>query len=277
MTETTSNATEKARRLKQGRSPAYPGITLKKALEQARALYDKQGKYAAPLAMAYDAWGFKPKSSGARETRAAMRYFGLISVEGEGDNRKVKLTDPALRVLLDEREDQSERQTLIRDLALRPTVHKRLREQFPEGIVSDASAEHFLVFEEGYNKQAAAELVAQFKETASYAGIFKPGIIVDKPEVDEPDDLDEEDDTAASEAIGNVQKNRQSGTGHKVKVMEGERVVFTEETNPQNYLKLIASGEVDETMLDALEDYVKRQKKRLGILPDQNHPKARII
>ncbi len=28
--------------------------------------------------------------------------------------------------------------------------------------------------------------------------------------------------------------------------MEGERVVFTEEKNPQNYLKLIASGEVDE-------------------------------
>ena len=45
--------------------------------------------------------------------------------------------------------------------------------------------------------------------------------------------------------------------------MEGERVVFTEESNPQNYLKLIASGDVDETMLEALEDYVKRQKKRL--------------
>jgi len=51
----------------------------------------------------------------------------------------------------------------------------------------------------------------------------------------------------------------------KVKVMEGERIVFTEETNQQNYLKLIASGDVDETMLDALEDYVKRQKKRLGL------------
>lgn len=28
-------------------------------------------------------------------------------------------------------------------------------------------------------------------------------------------------------------------------------------------LKLIASGEVDETMLEALEDYVKRQKRRI--------------
>ena len=44
-------------------------------------------------------------------------------------------------------------------------------------------------------------------------------------------------------------------------------MVFTEETNPQNYLNLIPSGDVDETMLDALEDYVKRQKKRLGLPP----------
>jgi len=50
----------------------------------------------------------------------------------------------------------------------------------------------------------------------------------------------------------------------KVKLMDGERIVFTEESNPQNYLKLIASGDVDETMLEALEDYVKRQKKRLA-------------
>jgi hypothetical protein len=53
----------------------------------------------------------------------------------------------------------------------------------------------------------------------------------------------------------------------KVKLMDGERIVFTEESNPQNYLKLIASGDVDETMLEALEDYVKRQKKRLAPKP----------
>jgi hypothetical protein len=59
--------------------------------------------------------------------------------------------------------------------------------------------------------------------------------------------------------------------------MAGERVVFTEESNPQNYLKLIASGDVDGAMLEALEDYVKRQKKRLGIseaAPEQ--PKYRV-
>jgi hypothetical protein len=48
--------------------------------------------------------------------------------------------------------------------------------------------------------------------------------------------------------------------------MEGERVVFTEENDPQTYVKLIASGVVDDTLLKALEDYVKRQRKRLVTL-----------
>ena len=46
--------------------------------------------------------------------------------------------------------------------------------------------------------------------------------------------------------------------------MSGERVVFVEESGPSQYLKLVANGELDETMLEALEDYVKRQKKRLA-------------
>ena len=45
--------------------------------------------------------------------------------------------------------------------------------------------------------------------------------------------------------------------------MEGERVVFFEEGGPTQYVKLIASGVMDESLLEALEDYIKRQKKRL--------------
>jgi hypothetical protein len=40
--------------------------------------------------------------------------------------------------------------------------------------------------------------------------------------------------------------------------------VFVEESGPDQYLKLIAAGPMDESLLEALEDYVKRQKKRLS-------------
>jgi hypothetical protein len=46
-------------------------------------------------------------------------------------------------------------------------------------------------------------------------------------------------------------------------------VVFTEETNPQTYVKLVASGAVDDSLLEALEDYVKRQRKRLQSAKDE--------
>ncbi len=244
---------EEQKRPKQGRSPAYPGIDLKEAIAKAKALYDAEGKYPAPMSSAFKAWGFSAKSSGGREIRAALGYFGLTTVQGDRETGTVQLTEKALRVLLDEREDQSEKKALVREFALTPGIHKKLLAKFPEGIKSDATAAHYLVFDEGYNKQAAAELVSEFKLTAAYAGLFQPDNIVDKSAEEAP--VDGEDDQPPPPPPG--QK------GSQVKVMAGERIVFTEENNPQQYLKLVASGDVDDSLLEALEDYVKRQRKRL--------------
>jgi len=170
---------EEAKRARQGRSPAYPGIDLKEALEKARKLNETEGKYAVPMPSAFTAWGYGAKSSGGRETRAALGYFGLLTVEGNTESGKVKLTEKALRVLLDKREDETEKNALIREFALLPPIHKVLYEQFPDGIKSDATVEHFLVFEKGYNETAAAELVAEFKATATFAKLYEPAKVLD--------------------------------------------------------------------------------------------------
>ena len=48
-----------------------------------------------------------------------------------------------------------------------------------------------------------------------------------------------------------------------------ERVVFVEEGAPGSYLKLIASGEYDDFLLEALEDFVSRQRRRLQARDDK--------
>lgn len=48
-----------------------------------------------------------------------------------------------------------------------------------------------------------------------------------------------------------------------------ERVVYVEEGGPGQYLKLVASGEVDDYLLEAIEDFVKRQRKRLARAPKE--------
>ena len=255
-----------AKKKQQGRSPAYPSVTIAAALAKAKALYDAEGKYPTPMAQAVKHWGYSDKSSGGRLLRAAMRYYGLITVEGDADNGMVKLTPDALSYLLDSREDQTEKKQLVRKLALNPAVHKKLVAQYPEGIISDGNAKHYLVMTEGFNPTAAEELISQFKATATYAELFKPDIVKgneDDGTGDPSEGLEEEAPLDPRQgALRGRNPPPQSATG-KVKVMDGERVVFTEETNPQVYLKLIASGDVDEILLEALEDFVKRQKKRL--------------
>lgn len=46
--------------------------------------------------------------------------------------------------------------------------------------------------------------------------------------------------------------------------MEGERVIFMDEVTSGQYVKVVASGEVDLDFLEGLEDFTKRMKKRLG-------------
>jgi|GEM_PF-1414897 len=169
-----------AQKRKVGRSPAYPSMSVQKALEKVRALYEQEGEYSAPLSSAIGAWGYSAKSSGGRQALATLKYYGLIDVQGDGDSRKIKVSDVARRILLDQREDRTERDQLIRKVALNPVVHKEIYDQYPSGLASDASVRHFLVFDLGFNKEAAEELLAEFKETATYVGLFDPAKKLDK-------------------------------------------------------------------------------------------------
>jgi hypothetical protein len=45
--------------------------------------------------------------------------------------------------------------------------------------------------------------------------------------------------------------------------MEGERVISVDEAGPGQYLKVVASGELDDVQIEALEDFIKRRKKRI--------------
>jgi hypothetical protein len=168
------------KRNKTGRSPAYPFIPVAKALDQTRALHKQEGEYAAPLASAFDAWGYGSKSSGGRQTLAALKYYGLIDIIGEGDARKVKISDQARRILLDTREDETEKKALIRKVAMSPAAHRAIYEEYPRGLASDGSVIHFLTFGLGFKGEAPKELLSEFKETAAYIGLYQPDDAIDK-------------------------------------------------------------------------------------------------
>jgi len=266
-------STNPVKRAKQGRSPAYPSLSIEKAIDKAQALYDAEGKYAVPMPSAFRAWGYGEKSSGARLARAALRYYGLVAVEGDGETGKVRLTDDALRVLLDKREDQSERRAIIRRLALNPSIHKKLAENFPEGIKSDATAQHFLVFEEGYNDSAAGELVAEFKETATYAGLFEPANMPDKPATDEGEEVPPIGARAADPDYAAIPPSIPRGKvlrigGGKVQLMDGERELTTGLLAKDTSFRLIVNGPVGVKEIERLIRKLELDKEILAEVDD---------
>lgn len=173
---------------REGRSPGYPYFSVDKAIERARQLYAQEGSHWAPLSSATTAWGYSAKSSGGRQSVATMKYYALIEVQGEGDGRKIRVSEIAKRILLDEREDDSEKRALIREVALSPSAHRALFDEYATGLPSDGTVLHFLMFTKGYNREAARDLLEEFKQSASYVGLYQPQKNMDKPPSEEEND-----------------------------------------------------------------------------------------
>ncbi len=156
---------EDSKELKKVRSPSFPFIGLREALERARRLYEAERRNAARPEVAVTHWGYSPKSSGGKQTIAALRAFGLL--EGEG---AVRLTELAVRTLLEDAGSEGWRE-LVRQAALSPPVYATLWERHGADLPSDRNLRAYLVLELGFNENAVGDLLRGYKETLAWAGL----------------------------------------------------------------------------------------------------------
>jgi hypothetical protein len=168
--------TEEAKR-SSGRSAGYPFIPLGKALERAGELRKAVGKSDTRMLSAVHHWGYGPKSSGGIQTIAALKHFGLLEDSGSGEDRRVKLTDRALRILLDERPNSADRIDLIKRCAITPKMHSELWQRWGRELPVDEEIRHYLLFDRDFNENGARDLIAVYKATLDYAGLLVPDSI----------------------------------------------------------------------------------------------------
>jgi hypothetical protein len=153
--------------LKRMRSPAYPFINLQGAINRAQEFWDREQHNTTPLKIAIRHWGYEEKSSGGLQTTAALIHFGLMRDEGTGNNRKLKLTETALRILLASNAEFEDRAAAIRTAALTPKIHKQL---WRKGGNDDV-LKHFLTLElkPPFSPRAADALIREYRETIAFA------------------------------------------------------------------------------------------------------------
>ena len=153
------------------RSPSYPYLDLPGALEKAAALWHAEGRHATSVSVAMQHWGYKEESSTGYSCVAALKKFGLVDHEGMGETRQMRLSDLALRILLDADPQSVERRAALREAALGPRIHAELWERYGNDLPSDQSLKRFLVLERSFNEASVDELLAEYKATMAYAGL----------------------------------------------------------------------------------------------------------
>lgn len=154
---------------KKERSPSFPFISLRKAVERATALYEGHRRESARLSAIAPTWGYSAKSSGALQTVAALKQFNLIEDSGSGEERKVSLSKLAHTIIADSR--PGARDDAIKQAARNPAL---IAEYIPRWVPhrpSDAHCISELHLDRGFTEEAAKTFIRVFDDTVSFADL----------------------------------------------------------------------------------------------------------
>jgi hypothetical protein len=152
------------------RSPSFPFISLPEAVHRARELYEAERRNLVHPDVAVACWGYSPRSSGGKQTIAALRAYGLL----EDVRSDLRLTDRAQHILVRE-PGTAGRSDLLRQAALSPPVFAKLWERYGADLPSDKSLRSYLVLELKFNENAVADLLRSYRETLLFAELLSGG------------------------------------------------------------------------------------------------------
>lgn len=254
------------------RSPSYPSMSLPEALAAVAKIHDNERSMPVDRTTAAGHLGYSSLSGPANKALAALGSYGLTERVGKGE---IRVSDRAVGILHPRTED--ERRANLVSAAWEPDLFQSLRARYPGGMPSEANLRSYLM-RENFSGTAIGPAVKAFLQTFAY--LEEQGVSDSRGALFAPDP--ESDDQGAVKAKpADVQRAPfqppppppPAVKNEGVKLMDAERVVFVEESTPSKYLKVIASGEIDSSLVEALEDYVKRLKRRSASTPPSGEDK----
>lgn len=174
------------------RSPSYPAISLRTAVERLRQLYSAERSHPAPIETAVKHWGYSGPNGRTAGIIGALKKYGLIVDSGSGRGRKIQVTDAGRRIL--EHPDPAEREAALQKAALLPRLHREMWDKYGAGMPTDDTWVWELREDRDFTDVGAREFVKQYRDTISYSGLLDshdPDDVSD--EVEDGEDLEEGD------------------------------------------------------------------------------------
>jgi hypothetical protein len=162
------------------RSPSYPGIDLQEAIQLADRFKSFGGRHLVTVKFVLDHWGYKSTSSNGMKAIAALSSFGLIESIGSGDDRKVKLSERALRILVDH-DGSPERKKAIEDAALSPKIYSELWGKWGGDLPPEPEIRSYLILDRNFNETAVGGFLKDYRKTITFAELETSAKIIESP------------------------------------------------------------------------------------------------
>lgn len=157
------------------RSPEYPAISLKEAVERVKLIYDKDYQNRLPKAVIAEHMGYKGLSGASLPVLSALAKFGLL--EGRGDETRV--TDLAVTIIAHER-GAPERMMALVQAAKNADLFAELDARFPDGKASDQAIRSFLLTNK-FIPSAADAAIRSYRDTKTFVESESGGYSGDQP------------------------------------------------------------------------------------------------
>jgi hypothetical protein len=222
------------------RSPRAPTLSLRKALERAEVFYQEHKKHAVRVEDAVAAWNYGPKSSGGRQAIATLIMYGIFQDTGSAADRKVQLTDLALRWLIDERPEK--RAEALRVIALKPKILADLWNTWGPEPPGDSACRSQLRLDWGFTEATAQEILGIYKDNIVFSGLSDTGIM--NAANPAGSGLDANDFGEYEDAPPSPPPPSTPPVHERVKLIPGERELTTGLLSKDASFRLLVSGTV---------------------------------
>lgn len=242
------------------RSPSYPIVPLRSAIDRLEAFETFFKRHPAPLDKVGLAWGMKGKSSQVAQVLAALKSYGLL--ESDRASRQITISEEG-RTYLRAQQDRIKHEILKR-AALRPRAIAEYWNRWRADRPPDEICMDELVLKGGFTKAAATNFIRVYDATIDYAGLTES----DKAEVvEEPSESDvpgDDEIVADPEAPRKLEEAPSQKLRRKGVLMEGERELTTGLLSKDASFRLIVSGPVGEKEIERLIKKLELDKEILA-------------
>ncbi|MDP8995851.1 MAG: hypothetical protein M3O03_02435 [Pseudomonadota bacterium] len=258
MTDTTSPAPASKPKAPRERSPSYPAISLKAAIDRLERFEKTFGRHPAPLNKVGLAWGIKEGSSQAGSILAALKSFGLLDYAGAGSERVAQLSEQG-RTYIRAQQDEIKK-AVIKRAALKPKVMATFWPIWGADRPPDAVCLDQLVLKYDFNDNAAPIFLRIYDDTIAYAGLSNS----DKVELPENEMPGEEEDGGLLDSSDDPPPPPPPSGKKEIKIMAGERELTTGLLAKDASFRLIVTGKIGAKEIDRLIAKLQLDKEILA-------------